>query len=496
MLTTIVLTLTLAATPQGHASSDIGAVVFAKVADSVLLVTVEDDRGEVLGRGSAFVVPGGRLVTNAHVVSEGKIFITGGAFKIPCVVEKLNDELDLAILRPSAELSAQPLVLASALPPNGSTVFALGNPHGLERTISQGLFTGTRSVRTTQMLQVSAAISPGSSGGPVVLPSGEVIGVATLSLKDGQNLNFAVPAAAVRSLMDGEPSAPAVRSEPAVELVAAVLVALEQSKFRYQKAGDGVWRVVFQGDNMDAVPVSIWAADQMVVVSATVKQSPTLTTSSLRALLQANYGADFAKLGLDEDGDLIALTELPADFSSTAFKEAVEQVALLADAAAALVVEAPASAPLANVAAGRGATLPILRGAFELSYDPSKWRVKPSKEAGETELQHVSGDAGVKVISERIEVSRDAFRQVVVENAKALAPDVAVISETPRRINGLDVTLIRYRGTAMGIKVTFLNQMYSDPSGTIQLAAWTGTNLVDEYQRDFLELFAGLRKMR
>jgi S1-C subfamily serine protease len=73
-------------------------------------------------------------------------------------------------------------------------VFAVGNPGGLEGTFSQGIVSSLRDLDGLSLLQITAPISPGSSGGPIVDEKGEVVGVAVATFKGGQNLNFAVPA--------------------------------------------------------------------------------------------------------------------------------------------------------------------------------------------------------------------------------------------------------------------------------------------------------------
>jgi Trypsin-like peptidase domain len=108
---------------------------------------------------------------------------------------------DLALCRLTAKSSAEPIMLADEEPKAGSAVFALGNPKGLERTISQGLFTGHREIQGRRLVQISAPISPGSSGGPILNSEGKLIAVAVGSFSAGQNLNFAVPLAIVRTFL-------------------------------------------------------------------------------------------------------------------------------------------------------------------------------------------------------------------------------------------------------------------------------------------------------
>jgi hypothetical protein len=82
----------------------------------------------------------------------------------------------------------------------GSEVYAIGNPEGLEGTFSEGIVSGVRNFEDDAILQVTAPISSGSSGGPVLNSRGKVIGIATATFAKGQNLNFAVPAKYVMNL--------------------------------------------------------------------------------------------------------------------------------------------------------------------------------------------------------------------------------------------------------------------------------------------------------
>jgi hypothetical protein len=84
----------------------------------------------------------------------------------------------------------------------GEPVVAIGNPIGLEYTVSTGIVSGIRQrAETFKMLQMTTPISPGSSGGPIIDEHGAVVGVATATIEAGQNLNFAVPARYLRALL-------------------------------------------------------------------------------------------------------------------------------------------------------------------------------------------------------------------------------------------------------------------------------------------------------
>jgi serine protease Do len=167
---------------------------------SVVLIKVPD------GLGTGFVVSAdGRIVTNMHVIRGAKSAIVQTAEgKEYADVELMaaDEPHDLAVLRIRAR-DLKPLALgdSSAAKP-GQHVVAIGHPLGLGNTVSDGLISAVREISPQRsMLQISAPISPGSSGGPLFNDRGEVIGISTLVITGGQNLNFAVPINAVKPLL-------------------------------------------------------------------------------------------------------------------------------------------------------------------------------------------------------------------------------------------------------------------------------------------------------
>jgi S1-C subfamily serine protease len=165
--------------------------------DAVVTITTYSAADDAVGLGSGFIVdPSGVIVTCYHVIN--------GAY--PAVVKLLNGASfrDISVLGcDSAKDVAVIKVRGRNLPAVGladadgddvgERVVAIGNPRGLENTISDGLLSGVREMDGYELLQISAPISPGSSGGPVFSSSGQVIGIASAFLKESQNLNFCVP---------------------------------------------------------------------------------------------------------------------------------------------------------------------------------------------------------------------------------------------------------------------------------------------------------------
>ena len=158
--------------------------------------------------GTGFVVrEKGLVVTNAHVVRGVKqplVRTRDGATYASVRVIESDDALDLALLR-VVGLGLEPLpVSAVPLAPVGTEVVAVGHPRGYEFTVSAGIVSATRALKEhgIEMLQTTAPISPGSSGGPLLDREGKVVGVCSLTLAEGQNINFAVPAREVGPFLD------------------------------------------------------------------------------------------------------------------------------------------------------------------------------------------------------------------------------------------------------------------------------------------------------
>lgn len=182
------------------------AQIAQRASPSVVLLRLPD------GLGSGFVVGrDGRIATNYHVIVGGQVVVVlpdGREFKDPEVLAT-DEARDLAVLRiPARDL--KPLVLAATAGVHaGDRVVAIGHPLGLDHTVSDGLVSAVRQLSPElSILQISAPISPGSSGGPLFNDRGEVVGVSTLIVTQGQNLNFAMPSDALRPLLVADRGTP------------------------------------------------------------------------------------------------------------------------------------------------------------------------------------------------------------------------------------------------------------------------------------------------
>jgi S1-C subfamily serine protease len=189
---------------------------------SVVLLVMQDANGQAISLGSGFFVSQGIIVTNLHVVrgaSSGQAKIVGQTRTYPVNgLVGINANADIVLLDIRGASRAPPLVLSESSDlAVGDVVYAVGNPEGLEGTFSQGIVSGFRGNGPDKLLQITAPISPGSSGGPVINNRGEVVGVAVATFKEGQNLNFAVPVSSVAPLLKDIRKPRALSSEPEVQ---------------------------------------------------------------------------------------------------------------------------------------------------------------------------------------------------------------------------------------------------------------------------------------
>ncbi|RJQ56966.1 MAG: tetratricopeptide repeat protein [Nitrospiraceae bacterium] len=182
--------------------------IFKENSKAVVVVVTLDKKGEPISQGSGFVVRAdGAIVTNYHVISNAKDIKVKVGDKILDVEGLIHTdkENDLVILKAKGE-KLQAVKLGDVSKVNvGEKVYVISSPEGLENTISDGLLSGIREIdEKMKILQITAPISPGSSGGPVFNTAGEVIGVATFLIKEAQNLNFAMPVNLVKDKGDSK----------------------------------------------------------------------------------------------------------------------------------------------------------------------------------------------------------------------------------------------------------------------------------------------------
>ncbi len=215
----IILLLLLQIIPVSVFSYEIKDIA-RNVSPSVVLLQIMDMRGKTVSTGTGFFISKeGLIVTNYHVIEDAVTVnaITNSKIKIKIAGKLTVDKYrDLAIIKVKQQhlpLYFEPLRLYKGQPIEpGERVIVVGGPLGLAGTLSEGIVSAIRNTSEIKskkkrkdsfdILQITAPISPGSSGSPVMNQNGEVIGVVVSQFIVGQNLNFAIPVNEVHSLLD------------------------------------------------------------------------------------------------------------------------------------------------------------------------------------------------------------------------------------------------------------------------------------------------------
>jgi len=172
--------------------------IYEKVSPSVVVVFAYDFQGNLKSQGSGVVIDSkGYITTNYHVYAEAERLEIKHNNDIITDIEIIGADVekDILIIKIKANL-LPPLKKADFQKIKvGQRVYAIGSPLGFENSISEGIIGGIRNISelNRSYIQITASISPGSSGGAVVNAQGELIGISTMTYKEGQNINFAIP---------------------------------------------------------------------------------------------------------------------------------------------------------------------------------------------------------------------------------------------------------------------------------------------------------------
>ena len=210
-----------------------------RVKPAVVYIVTYDADGEPLMTGSGFFIDHYKVVTNLHVIRgasrvEIKVLDGKGRSYPAAGLLDVDTEGDLALMRVDMPQDrVRSIELATDLPDEGEAIFVIGNPLKLEGSVSDGIVSAVREVPNVgRIIQITAPISHGNSGSPVFNLRGQVLGVVTVKVTNGQNINLAISAARVRD-MHGE------NVRPFSELPSKTKADLSESL--YQNGLESLW---------------------------------------------------------------------------------------------------------------------------------------------------------------------------------------------------------------------------------------------------------------
>lgn len=194
--------------PQSSGKMEKSFEELALLASSIVMIEVHDHRGEAVSTGSGIMIgKDGYILTNHHVAGRGRFFSVrieddDKIYRTDEMI-KYNSVLDLAVIRINRQLKPLPVYKGGKKLVRGQKVVAIGSPLGLFNSVSDGIISGFRQIESVDMIQFTAPISHGSSGGAVLNMQGEVIGISTAGIDQGQNLNLAVDYKSINMFIRG-----------------------------------------------------------------------------------------------------------------------------------------------------------------------------------------------------------------------------------------------------------------------------------------------------
>lgn len=178
-----------------------------RVKPSVVAIATFDEKGEALLTGSGFFIRQDQVLTNLHVIRGAyraeirTLDVKGRVYQVAGVLS-FDDEGDLALLSVKMPPGrVHPLEMSTSLPEDGERVFVIGNPLRLEGSVSDGIVSAVRDVPSLgKIIQITAPVSHGNSGSPLFNLKGQVIGIVTIRVINGENINLAIESARVSHL--------------------------------------------------------------------------------------------------------------------------------------------------------------------------------------------------------------------------------------------------------------------------------------------------------
>lgn len=254
------------------------SAVFKYSSPSVVVVKAYDERDKLMAFGSGVAIADNVVATNCHVLSSAGSQYAEVEYQgknLPAELREADTERDLCTLDVKGLPAPLAAIASSQNLEVGSKVYAIGAPEGYKLTLSDGLVSGRRTIDGINLIQVTAPISRGSSGGGLFDDQGRLIGITTSTDGSGQSLNFAIPAEWIADLPSRTTYRPQdyehMRSTSPAMPPASAAQAAEAATVPSEVTPASRWLVVYQNDRADYFVDSKTAKRTGSIVTAWVK---------------------------------------------------------------------------------------------------------------------------------------------------------------------------------------------------------------------------------
>lgn len=488
--------------------------------------------------GSGVIVdPSGVVVTNLHVIqgeTQVELTLHNGDIYDDVAVVDLDERRDLVLLKIKAFNVRFATFGDSDKVEVGEDVVLIGSPQGLDLTVSKGVVSAIRdSGRGYRLIQTSAPASPGSSGGGMFNVYGELIGVVTSQIREGQNLNFAVPVNYVRGLISAEAkmtladlterarsSSGTIRertdkssSADDVSRLGSIIESMKAIEdideiLEFEDAGDGLWIATYKKvENLANVIVGVklisdeFESSLVWVRSALPELEYDLTSSQLKEILELNLRLNIAKVVLNDEGDIDTMTEAELrTLDSIGLLRTIYAVADAADQVTGVLNRTtnPVTALRRSSRTGDN-TLNLLDGNVVVRYSPFEWLEVPQDIVDvDIVYRHNSGEVYIAIEANRMPIPIDNLPVLNLDDIRAAFPDflrtdnVSVGVQGLRNINGIECMYWEHTATTEGTEFAYLTHGCSNSNGTVQIVGWTSPYLFVEHQSTIQDFVAGL----
>lgn len=141
----------------------------------------------------------------------------------------------------------------------------------------------------------------------------------------------------------------------------------------------------------------------------------------------------------------------------------------------------------------------LLKSKIGLGFymDPKKWKFSKgtSDEDAEFNIELKNGDLYAIIISEKFDIPLASMREIALINGRDAAPDLHIVKQEYRMVNGIKVLMLEMNGTVQGIKVAYVSYYFSDEDGTVQFVTYTSQSMLKDYRDDIEELLNGMVKL-